>query len=193
MATQEQVGALSTENRRASTVVTAIAAAIALVGGLVFILETDSWYFAFKAIHVAAAVVWVGGGLFVTLMGMAAERASDPGRLLAIARQADWASMRLFVPASFVVLGFGVAMTINGDIDWGQFWLAFGLVAWAISTAIGIGFLMPKVKQLNALIDEHGERDPTVQAAVRPILLAARLDMALLFLIVVDMTVKPFS
>jgi hypothetical protein len=61
----------------------------------------------------------------------------------------------------------------------GQFWLVFGLVAWAVSTAIGVGFLTPRIKRLNALIAEHGERDPAVQAVVQPILLAARLDIAL--------------
>jgi hypothetical protein len=41
------------------------------------------------------------------------------------------------VPATFLVLLTGIAMTINGDLDWGQFWIIFGLVAWATSAAIG--------------------------------------------------------
>jgi uncharacterized membrane protein len=169
-----------------------IAGTLLLVGALVFILESDSWYLAFKAVHVGAAVLWVGGGTFVTLRAIATERENDPSRLLEVARQAEWAAMRIFVPASFVVLAMGIAMTINGDLDWGQFWLVFGLVAWGISTAIGVGFLTPRIKRLNALIEERGERDAAVQAAVQPLLLAARLDIALLFLIVIDMTVKPF-
>ena len=191
MATDPHVGALSEENRRLSTTITALAAGLLLVGALVFIFESDSWYLAFKAIHVLSAVLWIGGGAFLTFMAIATERADDPARLVEIARQAEWGAMRIFVPASFVVLGMGIAMTINGDLDWGQFWLVFGLVAWAISTAIGVGFLTPRIKTLNSLIDEHGDRDPAVQAAVRPILLAARLDIALLLLIVIDMTVKP--
>jgi uncharacterized membrane protein len=170
--------------------ITAVAAALVLVGALVFILESDSWYLAFKAVHVAAAVVWVGGGTLLTVLAISTERAEDPARLIALARQAEWAA-RIFIPASFVVLAMGIAMTVNGDLDWGQFWLVFGLVAWVISTAIGVGFLTPRIKQLNALIVERGERDSAVQSAVRPILYAARVDIALLFLIVVDMTVKP--
>ena len=191
MTTENQVGALSDENRRISTTITLVAAGLLTVGALVFILESDSWYLAFKAVHVVAAVLWIGGGAFLTFMAMATERAEDPGRLIEVARQAEWGAMRIFVPASFVVLAMGIAMTINGDLDWGQFWLVFGLVAWAISTAIGVGFLTPRIKTLNALIEERGERDQAVQAAVRPILLAARLDIALLLLIVIDMTVKP--
>jgi len=189
--TDDQVGALSPENRRASTAITAVAAGLFIAGTLVFLLKTDSWYLAFKPVHVVSAVLWIGGGAFLTFIAIATERAEDPCRLIAVARQAEWGAMRIFVPASFVVLAMGIAMTINGDLDWGQFWLVFGLVAWAISTAIGIGFLTPRIKTLNALIEERGERDPAVQAAVRPILLAARLDIALLLLIVVDMVVKP--
>jgi uncharacterized membrane protein len=188
--TERQVGALSAENRRFSTAITLAAAALILLGTLVFLLESDSWYFAFKAVHVVAAVLWVGGGTLLAVLAISAERDPDPARLLGVARQAEWAA-RIFIPASFTVLAMGIAMTINGDLDWGQFWLVFGLIAWGISTAIGIGFLTPRIKQLNELIQERGGRDPAVQAAVQPILLAARIDIALLLLIVIDMTVKP--
>lgn len=191
MTTENQVGALSEENPRASTMITAIAAGVLILGALVFLLESDSWYLAFKAVHVVSAVLWIGGGAFLTFMAMATERAEDPGRLIAVARQAEWGAMRIFVPASFVVLAMGIAMTINGDLDWGQFWLVFGLIAWAISTTVGIGFLTPHIKKLTRLLEDHDARDPEVQAVVAPLLLAARLDIALLLLIVVDMTVKP--
>jgi uncharacterized membrane protein len=191
VATEPQVGALSEENQRASKTVTLTAAALLLAGTLVFLLESDSWYLAFKAVHVVAAVLWIGGGAFLTFMAIATERAEDPGRLIEVAKQAEWGAQRIFVPASFVVLAMGIAMTINGDLDWGQFWLVFGLIAWAISTAIGIGFLTPRIKRLTVLLQDHDARDPEVQAVVTPLLLAARLDIALLLLIVIDMTVKP--
>ena len=191
MATDPHVSALSEQNTRLSKLITALAAGFLLVGALVFIVESDSWYLAFKAIHVLSAVLWIGGGAFLTFMAIATERADDPARLVEIARQAEWGATRIFVPASFVVLGMGIAMTINGDLDWGQFWLVFGLIAWAITTTVGIGFLTPQIKKLTRLLEDHDARDPEVQAVVGPLLLAARLDIALLLLIVVDMTVKP--
>lgn len=190
MTTEPQVGALSEENQRVSKAITLAAAALLLLGTLIFLLESDSWYLAFKTVHVVAAVLWVGGGTLLAVLAITAERDPDPARLLRVARQAEWAA-RIFIPSSFTVLAMGIATTINGDLDWGQFWLVFGLIAWAISTAIGVGFLTPRIKQLNELIQERGERDPAVQAAVQPVLLAARIDIALLLLIVIDMTVKP--
>jgi uncharacterized membrane protein len=187
----DHTGVPSTEGRSVSNAITGIAVGLFLVGALVFLLKSDSWYLAFKGVHVVAAVLWVGGGTFITLAVIAAERADDTGRMLELAKQAEWGAMRIFVPASFVVLAMGIAMTINGDLDWGQFWLVFGLIAWAISTAVGVGFLTPRINKLNKLIEERGGDDPAVTAAVQPILLAARLDIALLLLIVVDMVVKP--
>jgi uncharacterized membrane protein len=94
---------------------------------------------------------------------------------------------------SFVVLGFGIAMTSNGDIPYDQFWLIFGLVAWALSAATGILFLGPEAKRLNRAAAEHGPKAPEVQARLRRILLVVRVDVALMFLIVFDMVAKPFS
>jgi uncharacterized membrane protein len=84
-------------------------------------------------------------------------------------------------------------MTSNGDIPYDQFWLIFGLVAWGLSAATGILFLGPEAKRLNKAAAEHGPKSPQVQARLRRILLVARIDIALMFLIVFDMVVKPFS
>ena len=100
---------------------------------------------------------------------------------------------RVFPVMSFVVLGFGFAMISNGDIPYNQFWLIFGLVAWGISAATGILFLGPESKRLNKVAAEHGPKSPEAQARLRRILLVARVDVALMFLIVFDMVAKPFS
>ena len=81
---------------------------------------------------------------------------------------------RLFPLMSFVVLGFGIAMAANGDIGYNQFWIAFGLIAWAFSVATGILFLGPEAKRLNVAAAEHGPKSPQVQDRLRRILLAAR-------------------
>jgi uncharacterized membrane protein len=144
-------------------------------------------------LHVGAAVVWVGGGLFITIIAVLAELANDDDQLLQIGHWAETVAGRLFPVTSFVVLGFGIAMTSNGDIPYNQFWMTFGLVAWALSAATGILFLGPESKRLNKAAAEHGPRAPEVQARLRRILLVVRVDVALMFLIVFDMVAKPFS
>ena len=52
--------------RRTSVVVTGAIALAVVVIGIVFAASAP-WYFVFKMLHVGAAVVWVGGGLFLTI------------------------------------------------------------------------------------------------------------------------------
>ena len=178
--------------RRTSVVVTGAIALAVVVIGIVFAASAP-WYFVFKMLHVSAAVVWVGGGLFLTICALLAELADNDEQLLQIGHWAEVVAGRLFPLMSFVVLGFGFAMTANGGIGYNQFWIVFGLIAWALSAATGILFLGPEAKRLNKAAAEFGPKSPQVQDRLRRILLAARADVALMFLIVFDMVVKPFS
>jgi len=180
------------ERRRTSFVVTALIAVALVVVFIVFAANTQ-WYFVFKMLHVGAAVVWVGGGIFITICALLAELANDDDQLLAIGHWAEVVAGRLFPIMSFVVLGFGFGMIENVGYGYDQFWIIFGLVAWALSAATGILFLGPEAKRLNAVAAEHGPKSPEAQARLRRILLVARVDVALLFVIVFDMVAKPFS
>jgi uncharacterized membrane protein len=189
---EQTVAATSAESRRTSLISTS-AIAIALVVVSIVFAASAPWYFVFKMLHVGAAVVWVGGGLFIAIIAVLAELANDDDQLLQIGHWAETVAGRLFPVMSFVVLGFGIAMTMNGDIPYNQFWIIFGLVAWALSAATGILFFGPETKRLNKTAAEHGPQSPEVRARLRRILLVARVDVALMFLIVFDMVVKPFS
>jgi uncharacterized membrane protein len=178
--------------RRTSLTVTALIAVAFLVASIVFAANT-TWYFVFKMIHVGAAVLWVGGGTFLIIAAVMAELADNEAHLLEVGRLADQIASKVFPIMSFVVLGFGIAMTMNGDIPYDQFWIIFGLIAWAASAATGIFFIAPQSKTLTRLMRERGAHDPAVQDRLRRILLVSRVDVALMFLIVFDMVVKPFS
>jgi hypothetical protein len=54
-------------------------------------------------------------------------------------------------------------------------------------------FLGPEAGRLNEAAEQYGPKSPQVQARLRRILLVARVDVALMFLIVFDMVAKPFS
>jgi uncharacterized membrane protein len=189
----EQPGAIDPAQRSFSMRATLGLLAAVLVVGLVFVIEGDSWYLFWKALHILAAVIWVGGGLAITLLVIRTERSGDADRLADLGEHADWISKYAFVPSSLLVLATGIAATINGDLDWGEFWIILGLIAWATSAAIGIGYITPRVSRLTAIISERGPTDPEALLLLRNLTLAARIDLAFLLVIVIDMTVKPFS
>src|SRR5512142_2947800 len=113
-----EVAATPAESRRRPSVVVTGAIALAVVVvGIVFAASAP-WYFVFKMLHVGAAVVWVGGGLFLAICAVLAELANDDDQLLQIGHWAATVAGRLFPVMSFVVLGPGFAMTANGNIGY---------------------------------------------------------------------------
>jgi uncharacterized membrane protein len=183
----------TTASAKPSLNLTAVIAAATLVVAIVFAISNGHWYFVFKAIHITFAVIWIGGGMLLTILGVIAERQKDPAALAAVARQAAMVGQKLFSPAAVVVLLAGIAMMINGSLDWGKFWVSFGLLGFLSSFIVGVAFLAPASSRVAALIDTEGVESPAAQAQIARILLIARYDIAVLLLVVFDMVLKPFS
>ena len=182
---------------RASTWITVgIGLAVAAVG-LVFALNTtdapSDWFAVFKLIHVSVAVFWVGGGILLTALALWAQTKDDPEELATVARQAAFVGERLFAPAGLVVLAMGITMVINDHIGFGTTWVVIGLVGYATTFTTGIAVLSPRAKRVAALLETKGAAAPETQAAIREILLIARVDVAVLLVVVADMLLKPFS
>ena len=68
----------------------------------------------YKMAHVVAAVVWVGGGAMLTVPALLTEREGDPRALMSLGHKAEFLATRIFIPASFVVLLFGILMMVKG-------------------------------------------------------------------------------
>lgn len=176
---------------RGAAWMTPAAAALLLAGAIVFLWQAPGSYSIYKAIHIAAAVIWVGGGTSLTVFALVAQRANDTPTLLSLGKQAAFMGERVFTPASFVALGFGIAMVEKANWGWDIFWVDFALVGWAISTAVGISYLAPASKKLTKLLAERGPDDPEVRPALDRLIGVARFDVVLLILIVLDMAAKP--
>lgn len=170
----------------------ALIAAGFLLVAIVF-MSSSSWYFTFKAVHVVFAVIWIGGGSLLTVLGLIAERRIDPAEMAVVARQAAMVGEKLFSPAAGIVLLAGIAMMVNTNWGWGHFWIVFGLLGFASTFALGLGVLAPLSKRVALLLETAGPDAPETQAAINRILLVARFDIAVLLLVVIDMVVKPFA
>jgi hypothetical protein len=110
-----------------------------------------------------------------------------------VARQAALVGEKLFAPAGLVVFLMGVAMMLNTNWGWGTFWIDAGLVGYAITFVTGTAVLAPLAKRIKVSAEENGPTDPLTLALISRILLIARIDVALLFLVIADMVTKPFS
>jgi uncharacterized membrane protein len=170
---------------------TLLAGLLLLAGAIVFLWFAPGAYTVYKTIHIAAAVVWVGGDVTLTTLGIVFERRRDGETLAALGKLGAWVGTRVYTPALFVVLAFGIAMVEKGDLGWGTFWLDFALVGWAIAALVGVGFVGPELGRIDAAAQAHGPESEEVRRRVARLFTVFRFDTALLVLIVIDMAAKP--
>ncbi len=150
-------------------------------------------YFWLKSVHVIASVMWVGGAIMLTLLGLMTLAERDPVRMAQFARQVSFLGGRYFPPLSLMVVGFGFWMVEHADLGYDATWLQIGIGGWIASFVVGAGYLGPHSTKLARLLEQRPPEDSEVQALIGRILLVARLDALLLLFIVFDMTAKPWS
>jgi uncharacterized membrane protein len=149
-----------------------------------------TWYELWLFLHITATIVWVGGGLAVQVFGLLTKRAGDPKRTAAFARDVSWTAMRVFMPSAALVFVSGVALTVDGDWNWGEPFLAFGLVGLAGISAVAFGFLGPELGRIANALETEGP-SPAIFARLGTRINVARLLSGLLLVIVFVMVVKP--
>jgi uncharacterized membrane protein len=153
---------------------------------LVAVTSYEVW----KTIHVLAAVVWVGGALMLNILAELALRSPLPGRKAEFARHAERVGLRLFAPTGLILVIVGFVLVHQGD--WGyEPWIVVALVAYALSFLTGLLFIGPESGRIGKLIETEGDASPAVVARISRIFLISRIELVILFLIVVDMVIKP--
>jgi|SRR5579862_616657 len=186
------------DSSKSARITLGVLATVIVVGAIFAFNAADGphWFALFKWLHVSFVVFWVGGGLMLTVLGLMAERSTDPREIVTLAKWAGFAGERLFAPASLVVLAMGIAMLIHGGdpvVHWSKFWVIAGLVGFASTFITGIAFLAPQAKKIHSLSESQGPEAPETIAAIKTILLISRFDIGVLLLVVADMVTKPFS
>ncbi len=141
-------------------------------------------------VHIMGAIAWLGASITMQLVGFVARRSNDPTRLVAYAEMQAWLGPRYFAPISMIVLLAGIGMVIISGYDWEDLWIAIGIALWAVTVATGMFYLAPESERIAAAMLE-GPPDDAMQRRIDRIERISRVDLALLVLIVADMTIKP--
>jgi uncharacterized membrane protein len=143
-------------------------------------------------VHIAAAIVWVGGAVTINIFSTRAVRAGDSQRGAAVSRDIEWVGQRVIAPSTLVLLAMGLWMVaVNDGWTIGQTWIILALVGFGLTFLAGILFFGPEAGRIAKGLDERGWDDPDVQHRIRRITALSRLDLILLVLIVADMVFKP--
>ena len=147
------------------------------------------WYTIFKFLHVAAAVIWIGGAFIMIMLGAQAQRSKNDDEMVGVVRQVGWAADRIYVPSSMATLIFGLITAGLGNL-WSQLWVSLGLVGVVATIALGVLVLTPRAKKVQAGFAAGGVTAEVV-AVSREILTIAKFDAVLLFTVIADMVLKP--
>jgi uncharacterized membrane protein len=150
-----------------------------------------TWYTFFKSLHVVAAALWVGGAFIMQAYAFRILRSNDARRTADFAKDTEVVSMRVFIPTTWILLLAAIGMMINLDLSWGQNWVVLGLISWALSFAVGAGFLGPESGRISKIVESEGPESPAAQARISRILLVSRLELVILLTVIVNMVVKP--
>ena len=122
-----------------------------------FLWYAPGSYQVYKALHVLSIVIWVGGDITLTTLGIVFERRGDGPTLAALGKMGTWVGTRIYTPALFAALAFGIALMEKGNYDWwGVFWIDFALVGWLIAACVGVGFVGPELGRIDEAAQKFG-------------------------------------
>jgi hypothetical protein len=149
-----------------------------------------TWYEFWLFLHLAAAIVWVGGAATIQVFGVLTKRAADPVKTAFFARNVSWTVLRVFLPASALVFVAGVGLVEEGNWDWGEPFITLGLLGWAAVSLAGFGYLARAMAEAGRRLEAEGP-SPALGLRLRNLVWLSRALVAVLVIVVFLMTVKP--
>jgi uncharacterized membrane protein len=141
-------------------------------------------------LHIAAAIVWIGSGTLVNVLGSRYNRARDHDGLRRIAADTGELANVLFIPASLATLVLGILTTIEGPWSFDELWILIGLGGIAATIFTGVAIITPRTEEIAALMEGDG-MTPAIAAKIKQLLTLSRIDLVVLYLVVADMALKP--
>jgi uncharacterized membrane protein len=143
-------------------------------------------------LHILSGVVWVGGAIYAQLLAIRVSRASDPTELPIVARHTAYLGLRVFGPASLLIIITGSVMTLQ-NWSFGQLWIAVAVGLWVLSAALGAIYVGPRIGKVGELFAEQGPASVEARALLDRMFLVSRLELVAFFVIVGLMVFKPGS
>jgi uncharacterized membrane protein len=151
-----------------------------------------TWYELFLFVHVATATVWVGGGAVLQVLALRVLPSNDPVRMAGFAGDAELLGMRVFTPASLLLILSAIGLMLNdaSPWEWSEPFVSVGLVVWVISFLAGVLYLGPTSGKIKKSIEATGPTSPESVRLIANILRYSRIELALLVITIFMMTVK---
>jgi uncharacterized membrane protein len=168
-----------------------LAGAVLVAVAILFLALAPGTYQILLALHVLGVVIWVGGDVTLTTLGVVFERKRDGEALATLGKLGGWIGPRLYTPLIFAIFGLGIALVEKGGWGWNHFWLDFAIAGWGATATLGIAFIGPELGRIGALAAAIGPDSPEVGHRVNRLFMIFRGQTVTLMLIVIYMVAKP--
>ncbi len=151
-----------------------------------------SMYEFWLAVHILCAVLWVGGGVSVHILGRWTMKSGDAERMVAFNRDALKLGNRFYAPLAIVLIIAGVGLVEEVGYAYSDLWITLGFLGWFFSLAGG-DRLLPATGQEDRDRDRcrMASSSATAVDGIRQVLLVNSIEILVLVLVVIDMAIKP--
>jgi uncharacterized membrane protein len=142
--------------------------------------------------HILSAIVWLGGGLMLSILASRARGSGNPGAVAEFARTLAFVGPRVLGPATLGTVGFGVWLVAASEAwDFSQLWVSIGMTLFAIAFIIGGVYLSRVGIKLQRAADEGTAGATDTKGLLGRWILGYRLILLALLIAVWDMVFKP--
>jgi uncharacterized membrane protein len=143
-------------------------------------------------VHIACAVVWVGGAVYAQLLAIRVGRSEDPTELPRLGRHFEFIGQRVFVPAAVVLFLAGAGLTVM-RWQFTQGWIAIAIGLWLVSALAGSLYLGPRSKLAAELFEREGPTSVAGRRLLERLFFVSRLELVSFAVIIGLMVFKPGS
>ena len=152
-------------------------------------MNLDGWL---KLGHILGAIVWVGGGLTLSVLASRVRARQDPAAIREFGATLAYVGPRVLTPGVIATVAFGVALVLTSAAwDFTQLWVILGIALFVVAFAIGVGYLARIGLALNRLAGDAGAPTGDADALLGRWILGYRIVLIVLVVTVADMVLKP--
>jgi uncharacterized membrane protein len=144
--------------------------------------------------HIVVAAVWFGGSVYLEALMANAARTGDPQIMGTVAITVGKTNPRIFGTVGVLTLLTGIWLIVAENSVWefSDLFVSVGFLVAIVGIALGILFVDPQMKKIEAIMAERGPADPEVEERGMRISMVAHMMTLLLAIVMVFMVIKPW-
>lgn len=145
----------------------------------------------FKFVHVAAAILWIGSGVTMSVINWRLGRMADPAAVALFSRVSLALGRFLTGPAMALTLLAGIATTLSGGLSFGLTWISWGFGGVLLSIILNVAFIRRTAGKLESLAGTAQAGDGQLASLQQRLALLNWVNILVLFSTVWAMVAKP--